>query len=190
MDDILSRLEQVFNESNLKYVIVGGIALIHYGHVRTTQYIDLIIENDPSKISNLIKLLKNYEFDVMSDQLYKGYKEKTNVTVFDNRSYLRLDIKFAEKESENEVLKNAKQVKILDKSLLIAPLEYVLIGKILYIGQVEDIPDSGLLEYQDIIDFLTLFHVNKENLDLVFLEKKIKELGLDSTLKRLIEIRF
>lgn len=126
----------------------------------------------------------------MSAQLYKGYKEKTNVTVFDNRSYLRLDIRFAEKEDENEVLKNAKQVKILGKSLMIAPLEYVLIGKILYIGKIEGIPDSELLEYQDVIDFLTLFHVNKENINLVFLKKKSKELGLASTLKKLIEIRF
>jgi len=187
---VLSRLEKIFNETNIKYVIVGGIALIHYGHVRTTQDIDLIIENDPSKIPHLISLLKDCDFDVMSDQLYKGYKEKTNVTVFDNRSYLRLDIKFAENEYDNEVIKNARQVNILGKSLLIAPLEYVLIGKIMYIGKIEDLPDSELLEYHDVIDFLTLFHVNKANIDLDFLKKKIKDLGLHSTLKRLIEIRF
>ncbi|NVM36243.1 MAG: hypothetical protein HWN81_11665 [Candidatus Lokiarchaeota archaeon] len=125
----------------------------------------------------------------MQDQFYKGYSEKTNISVFDKKSYLRLDIKFAEEQRENDVLTNAVQEKILGKNLLIAPLEYVLIGKILYLGNVEDVPDSELFEYQDVIDFLTLFHVNKEKIDFTLLEKKIKELGLNTTLKRLKEIK-
>ncbi len=44
IEDILSRLEKNFQATKLKYVIVGGIAVIHYGHVRATQDIDLIIE--------------------------------------------------------------------------------------------------------------------------------------------------
>ena len=126
----------------------------------------------------------------MKDQFYKGYREKTHISVFDKKSYLRLDIKFAEEQREIEVLTNAVHEKILGKDLLIAPLEYVLIGKILYLGNIEDVPDSEILEYQDAIDFLTLFHVNIEKIDLTFLERKIKELGLNTTLKRLKKIKF
>lgn len=57
-------------------------------------------------------------------------------------------------------------------------------------GIIDDIPDSELLEYQDIIDFLTLFHVNKEKINLNFLNDKIKEMGLKSTLNRLLAIKF
>jgi len=126
----------------------------------------------------------------MKDKFYRGYREKTNIRLFDKKSYLRLDIKFAEEQRENEVLTNAVHVKILGKDLLIAPLEYVLIGKILYLGNIEDVPDSELLEYQDAIDFLTLFHVNIEKINLAFLERKIKELGLNTTLMRLKKIKF
>jgi len=126
----------------------------------------------------------------MKDKFYRGYREKTNIRLFDKKSYLRLDIKFAEEQREIEVLTNAVDVKILGKDLLIAPLEYVLIGKILYLGNIEDVPDSELLEYQDAIDFLTLFHVNIEKIDLTFLERKIRELGLNTTLKRLKKIKF
>lgn len=150
----------------------------------------MIIENDVSKSSQLIDLLKEFEFDVMEDQFYKGYREKTHISVFDKKSYLRLDIKFAEEQREIEVLNNSIHVKILGKDLSIAPLEYVLIGKILYLGNIEEVPDSELLEYQDVIDFLTLFHVNREKIDLPFLEGKIKELGLNTTLKRLKKIKF
>ena len=188
VENVLSRLEIIFKATKIKHVIVGGIAVIHYGHVRTTQDIDIIIEDDFSKISQFIGLLKTYDFDVLDDQFKLAYQEKTNISIFDKRSFLRLDVKVADKKQEIEVLRNAKRVKILWRDLCIAPLEYVLIGKILYMGLIDDIPNSELLGYQDIIDFLTLFHANKENLDLPFLINQATQIGLKATLDRLLSI--
>ena len=55
-------------------------------------------------------------------------------------------------------------------------------------GLIDDIPNSELLEYQDIVDFLTLFHANKEIIDLIFLNNKAKQIGLKTTLDRLFSI--
>ena len=187
--NVLSRLEKIFKAIKLKHVIVGGIAVIHYGHVRATQDIDIIIEDDSSKISQFLRLLKAYNFDVMEEQFKMAYQERTNISIFDNDSFLRLDIKVAEKQREFDVLKNAINEKILGQELSIASLEYVLIGKIIYMGIINDIPDSELLEYQDIIDFLTIFHANREKVNLAFLSNKVKEIGLDSTLNRLLSIK-
>ena len=189
VENILSRLEQVFKAVKLKYVIVGGIAVIHYGHVRTTQDIDLIIEDDCSKFSQFIGLLRAYDFDVRDDQINMAFKEHSHASIFDNKSYMRLDITIAQKIHEKEVLEKAIKKNILGCKLYIAPLEYVLIGKILFIGRINDIPDSELLEYQDIFDFLTLYHSNKEKIDVDLLKKKIKEIGLESTLNRLKSIQ-
>ena len=189
LEDILSRLEKIFSAVKIKYVIVGGIAVIHYGHVRATQDIDIIIEDDSSKISQFLGLLRTYEFDVMEDQFYKGYQERTNVSIFDKKGYMRLDIKVADKKREKDVLYNAVLVKILDYNLYIAPLEYVLLGKIIFMGRIDDIPDSELFEYQDIFDFLTLYHANKERTNLEFLKQKTKEIGLKSTLDKLLSIK-
>ncbi len=186
--NVLSRLAKIFKATKLKYVIVGGIAVIHYGHVRATQDIDIIIEDDSSKISQFIGLLRSYNFDVMEEQFKMAYQEHTNISIFDNNSFLRLDIKVADKQRELDVLKNAINEKILGQELSIASLEYVLIGKIIYMGIINDIPDSELLEYQDIIDFLTIFHANREKVDLAFISNKVKEIGLVSTLNRLLSI--
>lgn len=186
--NILSRLEKIFKATKLKYVIVGGIALIHYGHIRATQDIDLIIEDDPSKFSQFLGLLRSYNFDAMDEQFKTAYQEHTNISIFDNESFLRLDIKVADKKRELDVLKNAINEKILGLELSIAPIEYVLIGKIIYMGKIDDIPDSELLEYQDIIDFLTIFHANREKVNLALISSKIEEIGLNSTLKRLLSI--
>ncbi|MFW9989912.1 MAG: DUF6036 family nucleotidyltransferase [Candidatus Odinarchaeota archaeon] len=188
LENVLSRLEIIFNATKLKHVIVGGIAVIHYGHVRATQDIDIIIEDNHSKIKQFIGLLKAYEFDVMEDQFNLAYQEKTNISIFDKNSFLRLDLKVVDKKHEYEVLNSAQKKKILGKELYIAPLEYVLIGKLLYMGLIEDIPSSELLEYQDVIDFLTLFHANKDRINLAFLKNKTEQIGLKDTLERLLSI--
>ena len=189
IEDLLTRLESIFKATKLKYVIVGGIAIIHYGHVRATQDIDIILENDFSKITQFIGLLKTFDFDVKDDQFQIAYQEKTNFSVFDNRSFLRLDLKVADKKQEREVLDNAIYEKIMGIALRIAPLEYVLIGKLIYMGNIDDIPDVELLEYQDIIDFLTIFHSNKEKVNIGFLKSKALEIRLFKTLDRLLSIK-
>lgn len=84
LKDVLSRLENIFSKISLKYVIVGGIAVIHYGHIRATQDIDIIIERNKSKIESFMKLLKESNFDVMENQFRLALEEGTNISVFDN----------------------------------------------------------------------------------------------------------
>jgi len=55
-------------------------------------------------------------------------------------------------------------------------------------GTIDDIPDSELLEYQDILDFLTIYHANKGSINMDLVYKKIGEIGLLSTLERLLSI--
>jgi hypothetical protein len=189
MTNLLSRLEKIFKAVKLKYVIVGGIAVIHYGYVRGTQDVDIIIEDDSTKFKQLIGLLKSYDFNVLEDQFYMGYHEKTQISIFDNKSYFRLDMKIASSRNEKDVLNNAKIAKILGSDMFIAPIEYILIGKILYMGKIDDIPDSELLEYQDILDFLTIYNANKENINMSLIHKKVQEIGLLSTFKRLVSLK-
>ncbi|NHI94317.1 MAG: hypothetical protein EAX96_17630 [Candidatus Lokiarchaeota archaeon] len=189
LESILKRINEIFKEAKLDYVIVGGIAIIHYGHIRATHDVDLIIENDSSKFPQLLKLLKSNDFDVIEDQFYKGYKENTHISIFDIKSYMMLDIKISTKESEKEIIKNSLKQSVFGSEIKIASLEQVLIGKILYLGNIDEVPDSDILEYQDVFDFLTLYHSNKQKIDEKLIEEKIKEVGLESTLNRLKSFR-
>ncbi|MBY8981497.1 MAG: hypothetical protein KGD57_00990 [Candidatus Lokiarchaeota archaeon] len=189
LKNILQRIENIFKSVDLKYIIVGGVTIIHYGHVRTTTDIDIILENKPSEFGKFINILKKNDFDVMEDQFFQGIKEGTNITIFDNKSYFRLDLKIANNNRENILLDKAIMKELFDSNLLIPSLEDVLVGKILYIGNIEDIPYSELLEYQDIIDFLTLFHANEESINLKYLEEEIRNIGLELTFNKLLSIK-
>lgn len=189
LENILKRISKIFNNAELDYIIVGGIAILHYGYIRATTDVDLIIENDKSKFSELLKLLESNDFDVIEDQFYAGYEENTHISIFDNKSHLMLDVKIASRESEKELIRNAIKENVFGIKINIASLEQVLIGKILFLGNIDDVPDSEMLEYQDIIDFLTLYHSNKQNFDEEFIEREIKRMGLESTFKRLINFK-
>lgn len=97
--DILTRLETIFAEIQLKYVIVGGLAAIIKGKPRTTMDIDLIIENDLEKIQLFLKALKLHDFEVLEDQVKLSLKEGAPLSIFDKKSILRLDIKVATKKN-------------------------------------------------------------------------------------------
>lgn len=186
IEDILSRLEKIFSEIQLDYVIVGGLAAIIKGKTRTTTDIDLIIHNNPKKIAKFLEKLKKNNFDVLDEQVQWAFKEGTNASIFDKSSVMRLDIKIAKKPIDIEAL-NAGVIEHYNQmNLKIASVEYILLGKIWFLGDISDIPDSELLEYNDIIDFLNVFVNNKESCDLDWLKKKVSLMKLSSTLNRLL----
>lgn len=190
MENILKRLKLVLEDIKIKYVIVGGIAVIHYGFARTTRDIDLIIEDNPSKFSQLISSLNTHNFDVLEDQFFMGYKEKTHVSIFDKKTPMWIDLKVAQKKMELDVLNNAIKKKIFNDELYIAPLEYVLIGKLVFMGDINDESDSDLLSFGDVKDFLTLYYANKEKIDMKLLTKKALEMRIESRMKRLLSLKF
>jgi hypothetical protein len=55
-------------------------------------------------------------------------------------------------------------------------------------GKIDDIPPSELMEYQDVIDFLTLFYANKERVDIDLITRKARQVNLESTLRKLLEL--
>ena len=186
IEAILSRLEHIFSEIQLDYVIVGGLAAIIKGKARTTTDIDLILQNDPDKITNFLDKLRARNFDVLDNQVRWAFEEGVNASIFDKLSVMRLDIKIAKKPIDIEAL-NTGVIEHYNKMCLkVASVEYILLGKIWFLGDISDIPDSELLEYNDIIDFLNVFVNNKESCDLEWLKKKVSLMKLSSTLNRLL----
>ncbi len=187
IENILSRLEKIISEIQLDYVIIGGLAAIIRGRARTTTDIDLILENNPEKISKFLEKLENNNFDVLHEQVQMAFKESTNASIFDKLSVMRLDIKIAKKPIDIEALNTGVIEHYNQMNLKIASVEYILLGKVWFLGDISDIPDSELLEYNDIIDFLNVFTNNKDSCDLNWLKKKVSLMKLSSTLDRLLD---
>ncbi|HME53507.1 MAG TPA: hypothetical protein VKM55_14880 [Candidatus Lokiarchaeia archaeon] len=172
----------------LDYVIVGGLAAIIRGRNRTTMDIDIIVKNEPEKIVLFADVLQNNNFIVMKEQVLYALNEGFNITIFDKLSSIRLDIKPAKSTDEQEVLESAILEGYHDITIKIATIEQILYGKVMCIGAIDDFSDEELLGYNDVLDFCTLYNRYKNTLDMDWLMKKSKDLGLLETLERLINL--
>lgn len=185
--DILTRLIQALKKAELKYVIVGGLAAIIRGRPRTTMDIDLIIEENLVKAKIFLNHLKKNNFDVMDDQILMELNEKTNATIFDKNSVIRLDLKIAYKKDEQEVLAQAQHIIFKGVELEIASIEQILYGKILYLGDISDVSRSDLLNFNDVLDFIAVFK-RSSNIDIEWLKTKVTKINLIETLEKLLKL--
>jgi hypothetical protein len=64
----LAALCHNLNTHEVKYVVIGGLAVIHFGYIRATGDIDLLVEDSPENIERLRKAL-SYLPDGEADQI-------------------------------------------------------------------------------------------------------------------------
>ncbi len=60
-DDVHQLLRNL-NRYNVKYLLVGGMAGVVYGHIRTTQDMDLWIKNAPDNTKALVEQYRRVKF--------------------------------------------------------------------------------------------------------------------------------
>jgi hypothetical protein len=53
---------ELLNESNVRYLVVGGYAVAFHGHPRYTKDLDVWIELSPDNAENIFKALKKFGF--------------------------------------------------------------------------------------------------------------------------------
>lgn len=82
LDDLIL-LCKYLNESNVKYVIIGGFAVIHYGYVRGTADIDLLVDGSNENIEKIKKALLYLPDQAVKDVNPQDIAEYTVVRIAD-----------------------------------------------------------------------------------------------------------
>ncbi len=54
---------QLFNQSDVKYLLIGGYAVSYYGRPRNTEYIDFWVENSAENADKIVAALHQFGFD-------------------------------------------------------------------------------------------------------------------------------
>jgi predicted nucleotidyltransferase len=76
--DAISQLEK----HSVKYIVVGGIAVVAYGYDRTTGDIDFWIDNDETNLKALENALLACEFDAKQvKEAIESYRTKSHLTI-------------------------------------------------------------------------------------------------------------
>ncbi|MHA2379848.1 MAG: DUF6036 family nucleotidyltransferase [Candidatus Thorarchaeota archaeon] len=173
--EILQFVCSYLNESEIQFVVVGGVAVMYHGVPRTTVDIDLIIQIDDAKIPAFVNFLNSKGFTASAEDLRTALNEKSHSTFFFKRSLLRLDIQGVNSEFDRMTLDRAISVDLLGASIMIGSAEDTLVNKILFRGE------------QDMRDALGILARNHENLDLEYIQSTCTLLGIQDHLDQFLK---
>ncbi|MBU4223450.1 MAG: nucleotidyltransferase [Euryarchaeota archaeon] len=173
IEQILDTVCKFLNKNSIDYVIVGGFAVLFYGNPRTTMDIDYVIQLEDDNIPVLVKFLQENGFHADEYDMRAALKEKSHCTVEDKETMFRLDIKGVYTEMDERALRNKRMIDFNDIAIWIASPEDTIVNKLVFSRE------------QDIKDALGILVRQYDTLDMDYLEKTTKGIGVNDALKDL-----
>lgn len=160
---------KILNELKIKYVIVSGYVSILFGRSRSSEDIDIIIENlEFTKFNELwSKLERKFECITTHDnkEAYSNYLLKKHAIRFSRKNQFipNIELKFPKILLESLALKERKLTILNDNIIYISPIELQIAFKLL-LGSEKDIEDAKHLYevFKDNIKYNILSEFNKK----------------------------
>lgn len=87
----LSEIFRAFDEADVRYLVVGGVAVVLHGHPRFTADLDLVLDLTPTNTSVAIEALQSLDYrprapvpaeDFAKDEVRRKWREEKGLTVF------------------------------------------------------------------------------------------------------------
>jgi len=174
IDELLSMVCSFLNKEEIEYVIVGGLAVVFHGVPRTTMDIDMILNiKKEEEIIRFLDFLRVNDFFVSIEDVRSAFREKSHSTIQDKRSMLRLDIKGVYDKRDEQTLERKLSFSHLNTRIYIASPEDVIANKLLF-GSEQDIKDAEGIYVRQLA-----------SLDMKYLKKFCKEMGVKDELTKM-----
>lgn len=88
---------KVLNDNDVKYIMVGGMAVIHYGHARVTGDMDIWVERTEENYKKLVKAFYQFQMPLFDMSLQKFLNVEQNDVFSFGRNPVGIDIMTAVK---------------------------------------------------------------------------------------------
>jgi hypothetical protein len=171
------QLHTIFEELNILYYITGGVASAAYGEPRTTRDLDAVIAVSPSNIDRLVQRLESEGFYVPGvEDVRSGRMQMLGIT--HQETIARADLMLAgESNFEREKFNRRRAIAIDGRgTIYFASPEDIILNKLRWSAQ-----SQSEKQWRDVLGILK---VQKENLDLDYLNQQAEQLELSSALTR------
>jgi hypothetical protein len=128
LDKEFIRICNTFNRYNVKYVVIGGFAVILHGLPRTTEDIDFFIESSSQNIENLKSALKSLYNDPSIEEITTADLEEYAVVRYGTPDEFYIDIiaRLGEEVSFNDVWNDVVIFEIDDTKIPVCGLEMLI----------------------------------------------------------------
>ncbi len=171
-EEILQSFCKLLQQKRVRYLLTGGFAAGYYGFPRATHDIDFLVEVEEESMqrlrSALIGLGKSYLVNL--HELAKEVKAPTIVTVFHFKTSLKIDFWIVNsKNFSHEWMRRKERLLYNQKIFLVSPEDLILTK----LSWHKEVPSERHFR-----DCVGIWKVQKGHLDLVYLRKSAKELGI------------
>jgi predicted nucleotidyltransferase len=140
LKELIKNLARALKKNRIKYMIIGGQAVLIYGEPRMTIDIDITIGLDINGLEKLKKIIKELNLKIIPKN-YKKFLEETMVLpTIDEKTKIRIDFIFSFSNYEKEALKRVKKIKVDEVKVNYASIEDLIIHKIIA-GREKDLED-------------------------------------------------
>lgn len=177
--DFFWRAVQCFKQFQIDYVVVGGTIMPHYGHIRTTTDIDIMIIIDSLmniEIQSFLRCLKSSQISINFEEFMEMMKTRIHISAFDEKTWIyRLDLKIVETPIDRITIKHRRETEIYGVDTFIACPETMIAIKI----------SDGYQSDNDIEDILSIIEFNKIDIDL--LKESLSSINATFNFKQFLE---
>ena len=164
---------KVFDSLQIRYFVGGSLASSLHGIPRATQDIDIIAELETSHILPFITDLQD-KFYVDADMIEEAIKRKSSFNIIHLETMFKVDIFISKKDKRSHEEMNRRQEYDLEANykLFVASPEDIILAKLYWYKLGGEISDKQWNDIQGV------FQVQKETLNISYLNDKAKEMKL------------
>jgi hypothetical protein len=173
MHEILPLVCNYLNAAGAEYVVIGGIVVSIHGYPRSTIDLDVIISLEERALEKFLEFLKKNGFRTSMEDARVAFAERSHFTAEDTLSRLRLDIKGVYNEMDRRTISRRVKFRFMGTDIMIETPED-LIGAKLYFGCEQDIRDAE-----------GVYQLQKDKLDMDYLDTVCKSYGVGTELEAL-----
>jgi hypothetical protein len=182
LSDFLKRLEKKLSEAGVPFMLVGSVAASYHGHPRSTLDIDAVVDADEEMLCRFARSLGEGYY-VSEESVRQAVRSRTAFNIIDEASGYKADL-IVRKERPFSLTEFSRRIRviILDSTLEMATPEDVILSKLEW-------SKLGSSERQW-TDALHVAKIQGKQLDLAYIEKWARELGVDDLWMRIREVVF
>ena len=179
--DFLARLTAKLAAAGIPHMVVGSFASSFHGVPRSSQDLDLVIDPEAASLQSFLAGLPAQEYYVDADAALDALRRRGQFNVIDMATAWKADL----------IVRKARPFSVEEMR---RPIEGDLLGAHVRIASAEDTLISKMewaklgggseLQLRDAAGILSLH--GRENLDVAYVERWVRELGLEESWRRLL----
>ena len=151
---IIQKFLQPLNDLNIEYVITGSVASIVYGNPRLTHDIDLVVNINKNQVESFLSKFNPNKFYLPPTDIFQIEMKRDShghINIIHLESGFKADVYFiGNSDLQRWALDNFIEVSFFDMTLRLAPIEYVIVNKLIFYSEAK--MQKHILDIQGILE--------------------------------------